>query len=159
MSLSIPRYTPPVDEQGFMAREWQAFFLGLAASAELTRGIEVVIAGEGMPIQAKQIVPPIQVGNTPMQYYSVDARGRATITQATATNATGTDQTLTVYLVPAGSVPNSSTAIVYERNIPAGETVVMDDLRHAVDPGGSIWATSSAANQIVLMISGALFFS
>lgn len=159
MSVGIPRYTPPVDAQGLMAREWQVFFQDLAASAALTRGIEVVIAGEGMPIQAKQLVPPTQVSDTLTEYYRADARGRAVVTLATVSNPTGADQTLTVHIVPSGGTPNGTNIVLPALNVPAGDVLVLEELRHAIDSGASIWAVSSAASQLILTISGAVFFA
>lgn len=156
----MPRYTPITDPStGLVDIGWQQLFDGFDRSSSLTSGIEVIVAAEvGMAVNGLRIIQPVQLGNVLANLYTVPTKTRVQITRATVSNPTATARTITVYLVPAGEAPNNSNVIVFERNIPAGATESLDEIRHCLSVGDSIHAVSDAAAALSFSVSAAVYF-
>lgn len=61
--------------------------------------------------------------------------------------------TVNVYLVKAGGAPTSSTIIINQLIIPAGETVFLSEERIVLDSGDEIYVSATFANRITFTVS------
>ena len=101
------------------------------------------------------LVAPQEVSNVVTSYYVASVGVRAEIFHATAYNDSAVQQTITLYLVPAGSSAGPTTTIVSNRIIESkGTTIIGEMNNHVIEPLGGIFAVASAAVGINLTVSG-----
>lgn len=94
------------------------------------------------------------VTGSPVSYYITPAATSATIQAASAYNPTGSPVTVVVYKVPNSRVADATT-LVCTRNVPAGATVMLNELlNHKMAPGTQIFALGAGTT---LTISGVEF--
>lgn len=103
----------------------------------------------------KRLINGIQAGATAAPVYDTPALKHTTISAMTATNTSTNVVALTIHLVPEGGTATAENAILYQRNLSPGESrVIGEAIAQTMAPGGSIYASASAAAAITLVASG-----
>jgi len=108
-----------------------------------------------MKILAKALVSAKYAGTTGAPDYAAASGARAILDKFTATNTHSSAITLTVNIVPAGGVVDSSNRIVSGRSINAGEAADLSELKNQVlNPGDFLAAVASVGAKLVIRVSG-----
>ncbi len=154
--IAVPRYVQLIDARGLMSTPWQALIDALVASAELTRGIEVIVGGEGMAVNAQRIVGPVPVSLPGTPVYTCPPARRVMITTCTVSNPTASPHSLNLFIVPNGASPNATNQVLKDYNVVAGETYNIAEMRHALAAGDVIHAECSTDQQLLLTITAAV---
>ena len=103
----------------------------------------------------KPLVQGAVLKTTPEPLYTAAAGTAARITQLTVTNTTANSATVSVFLVDDASAPDNGDFLIFEKAIPAKNTVSFyEAIGHVVGAGGTIQAVSSVDDVLVLKASG-----
>ena len=107
-----------------------------------------------MPIVAKTLVEAKLVEQVQTTQYTT-AVTATIIDKFTATNVNASARTISVNLVPAGTVPTNDNLIVNAKTLQSGETYTFPELvGHVLNTGDYISTLASVAASINIRVSG-----
>ena len=107
-----------------------------------------------MAVTSKPLVTSQYAANSESTVYTAGTGTRTIIDKLTGYNVSGSAATLTVKLVPSGGTAGASHTIM-AKTIAAGDPYTFPEIvGHVLEAGGIISLLASAANAIVVRISG-----
>lgn len=103
----------------------------------------------------KPLVQGAVLKTVPEPLYTAAAGTFARITQLTVTNTTTTSATVSVFLVDDAAAPGNDDFLIFEKAVPAKGTISFDQaIGHVIGENGTIQATASTDDLLVLKVSG-----
>ena len=109
---------------------------------------------------SQQIVETQQLGSSPALLYDSPAGTWTQILALTATNTDTTSHTLTLYIVPAGSIATNATMTTPGRGILAGGNYHgQNETGQILNPGDALWGQADTGGVVNILASGLLTVS
>lgn len=103
----------------------------------------------------KRLIDGLQLTAVAAAYFTVPANSLATVSAMSVTNTTATPRSVTVHLVPSGSVAGPGNVVCSARIVAPGETYnVAGAIGQTLAADGTIQALSDAATALTLVASG-----
>lgn len=111
-----------------------------------------------MAIPVIEIVPAQLAPATLALLYTSPNSTATRIDKLTVSNPGGGVANISIYLVPIGQSAGASNITTPVQAVPVNSTFNSpNEFGHYLNPGDSIWAISSVANQLVIAVAGTQF--
>lgn len=108
-----------------------------------------------MTITARPLISAKYALDSDNVEYTAPANTRAIIDKFTATNTDSGAVTISVYIIPSGSVLDTSNIIIKTLSVSAGATDDITELKnHSLNAGDAISVIASVASKMVIRASG-----
>lgn len=106
-------------------------------------------------ITARNLVPPVFLTTSAVNYYTVPANTRTTIRKLTFSNVTSGAATIKIYLIPSGGTVGNSTTLTPTLTILANSVYeALEAEGHTLEINESLQALCSANSSVVINCSG-----
>ncbi len=108
-----------------------------------------------MSVTAKNLIASKYAANSSTNEYTAPSGTRTIIDKFTVTNIDASSRTISIYLVPSGSIAGNSNLIVKDLAVAAGATDDVDEMKNQIlNAGDFIEVVASSATTCVIRASG-----